>query len=88
MGFQSPTRAAKLQRQRQRITNPLLTLHSRRTPVEKELKTQIEQGDYVIASKKSAIISPLGAIPKDDVSVRLIHDGSLQEGFAMNEYTQ
>ena len=87
MGFQSPTRAAKLQRQRQRITNPLLTLHSRRTPVEKELKTQIEQGNYVIASKKPAIISPLGAIPKDDGSVRLIHDGSLQEGFAMNEYT-
>ena len=87
MGFQSPTRAAKLQRQRQRITNPLLTLHSCRTPVEKELKTQIEQGDYVIASKRSAIISPLGAIPKDNGSVRLIHDGSLQEGFAMNEYT-
>ena len=87
MGFQSPTRSAKLQRQRQRITSPLLTLHSRRTPVEKELKTQIKQGNYVIASKKPAIISSLGAIPKDDGSVRLIHDGSLPEGFAMNEYT-
>ena len=63
------------------------TLHSRRTLVEKELKTQIEQVNYVIASKKPAIISPLGAIPKDDGSVRLIHDGSLPEGFSMNEYT-
>ena len=63
------------------------TLHSRRTLAEKELKTQIEQGNYVTASKKPAIISPLGAIPKDDGSVRLIHDGSLPDGFSMNEYT-
>ena len=83
MGFESPTRAAKLQRQTQRITYPLPSI-PRRTLVEKE---QLEQGNYVIASKKPAIISPLGAIPKDDGSVRLIHDGSLREGFAMNEYT-
>ena len=63
------------------------TLHSCRTLVEKELKTQIKQGIYVSASKMSATISPLGAIPKDDGSVRLIHDGSLPEGFSMNEYT-
>ena len=50
-------------------------------------KEQIEQGNYVIASEKPAIIIPLGAIFKDDGSVRLIHDGSLPEGFAMNEYT-
>ena len=50
-------------------------------------KEQIEQGNYVIASEKPAIISLLGAIFKDDGSVLLIHDGSLQEGFAMNEYT-
>ena len=86
MGFESPTRAAKLQRQRPK-NHKSATLHSRRTLVEKELKTQIEQGNYVIASKKPAIISPLGAIPKDDGSVRLIHDGSLPEGFSMNKYT-
>ena len=63
------------------------TLHSCRTLVEKELKTQIKQGNYVIVSEEPAIISPLGAIPKDDGSVRLIHDGSLLEGFAMNKYT-
>ena len=84
MGFESPTRAAKLQRQRQRITNPLPCIPV--GLVEKELKTQIEQGNYAIASEKPAIISPLGATPKDDGSVRLIHDGSLPEGFAMNEY--
>ena len=76
MGFESPTRAAKLQRQRPK-NHKSANLHSRRTLVEKELKT----------SKKPAIISPLGAIPKDDGSVRLSHDGSLPEGFAMNEYT-
>ena len=60
------------------------TQNALRTLVEKE---QIEQGNYVIASEKPAIIIPLGAIFKDDGSVRLIHDGSLPEGFAMNEYT-
>ena len=60
MGFESPTRAAK--------NHKSATLHSRRTLVEKELKTQVEQGKYVIASKKPAIISPLGTIPKDDGS--------------------
>ena len=55
--------------------------------MEKELKTQIKQGNYVIASEKPAIISPLGAIPKDNGSVHLIHNGSLLEGFAMNKYT-
>ena len=39
-----------------------------------------------LRAKKPAIISPLGAIPKDDGSVCLIHDGSLPEGFSMNEY--
>ena len=54
---------------------------------DKEIKAQIEQGNYILASRQPAIISPLGAIPKSDGSVRLIHDGSLPEGLAMNDYT-
>ena len=86
MGFESPTRAAKLQRQRQRITNPLPCFAVGHW-WKKRLKRKLRQGNYVIASKMPATISPLGAIPKDDGSVCLIHDGSLPEGFAMNEYT-
>ena len=55
--------------------------------VEREIKTQIEQGNYILVSKKLAIVSPVGAIPKADGSVQIIHDGSLHEGLAMNDYT-
>lgn len=55
--------------------------------VEKELKHQIELGNYVIASKKPTIVSALAAIPKDDGSVRLIHDGSRPVNTAMNDYS-
>ena len=83
-GFRIANKGWGKMRQRQRIKNPLPCI-----PVGhwwKKLKTQIEQG-HVIASEKPAIISPLGSTPKDDWSVRLIHNGSLPEGFSMNEYT-
>lgn len=59
-----------------------------REAVEKELRAQIKQGNYVIASEKPAIISPLAAIPKDESGekVRVIHDGSRPLGGAMNDY--
>lgn len=44
--------------------------------VEKELIDQITKGQYILASEKPTIVSALTAIPKDDGSVRLIHDGS------------
>lgn len=55
--------------------------------VEAELVTQIKQGNYVVASRKPTVISALGAIPKTDGSVRLIHDGSRPVGGAMNDYS-
>jgi hypothetical protein len=56
--------------------------------VEKELRAQIKQGNYVVASEKPLIVSPLAAIPKDDGSdnIRIIHDGSRPFGSAMNDY--
>ena len=35
---------------------------------------------------KPTIVSALGAIPKPDGSIRLIHDGSMPQGQAMNDY--
>ena len=84
-GFRIANKGWGKMRQRQRIKNPLPCI-----PVGhwwKKLKTQIEQG-HVIASEKPAIISPLGSTPKDDWSVRLIHDGSLLEGVAMKVYSE
>ena len=59
-----------------------------KSEVEKELRCQIKQGNYIIASEKPSVISPLAAIPKDDGSgdIRLIHDGSRPLGQAMNDY--
>lgn len=57
--------------------------------VEQELKGQIKDGNYVIAEKsglKPKIISPLGAIPKNDNEVRVIHDCSRPIGEAVNDY--
>lgn len=59
-----------------------------REAVEKELRDQIQQGHYVVATEPPLIVSPLAAIPKDDDSdkVRIIHDGSRPFGAAMNDY--
>ena len=67
----------------------LATAPDTRGLVDREMKSQINQGHYVIASEKPAIISPLAAIPKDGgTAIRLIHDGSRPEGEAMNDYTE
>ena len=62
--------------------------HKHRDQVEKELLEQIQKGHYIVAEKKPTIVSALAAIPKDDGTVRLIHDGSKPIGEAMNDYSQ
>ena len=53
--------------------------------VEKELLHQIQEGDYQIVLKKTPkIVSPLGAIPKGDKGVCIIHDCSRPKGNAVN----
>ena len=55
--------------------------------VEIELIRQIQSGCYVMASEPPLIVSPLGAIPKEGSDdVRIIHDGSIPQGEAMNDY--
>lgn len=54
--------------------------------VEKELLHQIGLGNYVKSTVKPCIVSPLGAIPKEDGGVRIIHDGSRPLGSALNDY--
>jgi hypothetical protein len=55
--------------------------------VEQELVDQINKGHYIVAAKKPTITSALAAIPKDESSVRIIHDGSRPIGSAMNDYS-
>ena len=62
--------------------------HASAYQVEKELLDQIQIGHYIIADRKPAVVSAMVAIPKEDGSVRLIHDGSRPIGAAMNDYSQ
>ena len=54
--------------------------------VNKQVLKEIENGNYVVCKDKPLIISPMGAIPKDDGTARIIHDCSLPSGGAVNDY--
>uniref|UniRef100_A0A1I8HAA6 Reverse transcriptase domain-containing protein n=2 Tax=Macrostomum lignano TaxID=282301 RepID=A0A1I8HAA6_9PLAT len=57
--------------------------------VELQIKEEIENGRYLIVPKKPTMVSPLGAIPKDNGKVRLIHDCSTPPGYSVNDnYTK
>ena len=54
--------------------------------VEKQIITEISEGRYKVVSQKPKLISSLGAIPKKDGGIRLIHDCSRPENNAVNDY--
>ena len=54
--------------------------------VEEELKYQIHNGCYKVCESKPIIVSPLGAIPKDNADIRIIHDCSRPTGNSLNDY--
>ena len=57
-----------------------------RVAVEKQLMSELEEGRYVIVDTPVTIASSLGAIPKDDGLVRLMHDCSRPDGHGLNDY--
>ena len=57
--------------------------------VERTIRSEIAEGNYVITNSKPIIVSALGAIPKpDSTEVRLIHDCSRPLGDGLNDYIQ
>jgi hypothetical protein len=44
--------------------------------VAKQVLVEIEEGNYIVTDTKPELIIPLGAIPKPDGGIRLIHDCS------------
>jgi hypothetical protein len=52
--------------------------------VEKQIKIEIENGNYVVSKVKPLITSALGSVPKDNGSGRLIHDASMPSNFCFN----
>ena len=63
-------------------TNP-----STRAKVEQTIRDEIMQGNYVISSSKSTVVSALGALLKPNSSkIQLIHHCSRPHGHAVNDY--
>ena len=57
-----------------------------RHAVENQILEEIENGHYLIVNNQPSIVSALGAIPKKNGDVRLIHDCSRPVGNAVNEF--
>ena len=53
--------------------------------VENQIKSEIEDGNYLVVDNKPTIISALGAIPKRHGGIRLIHDCSFPPGQSLND---
>uniref|UniRef100_A0A1I8H434 HTH OST-type domain-containing protein n=1 Tax=Macrostomum lignano TaxID=282301 RepID=A0A1I8H434_9PLAT len=61
-----------------------LSVNSYRQLVEQQVREEILNGRYVQVSDKPEVISALGAIPKGNNKIRLIHDCSNPPGLSLN----
>ena len=59
---------------------------SNRDLVEKQILEEIAEGRYVVTETKPTVVSALGAVPKSNGGIRLIHDCSQPAGRAVNDY--
>lgn len=61
---------------------------SQKSLVEKQIKNEIDNGNYVVTKVKPLITSAIGSVPKDNGSVRLIHDASMPNKFCLNSLVE
>ena len=54
--------------------------------VDNQIRTEMLEGRYKVCVKRPKLVSALGAIPKKDGGIRLIHDCSRPVGSAVNDY--
>jgi hypothetical protein len=57
------------------------------TQVENQIKTEIALGNYIVTKMIPTIVSSLGAVPKSNGDIRLIHDAGQPVGNSLNSYT-
>lgn len=57
-----------------------------RDKVESQIVAELEANNYVLCNAKPTIVSSLGAVPKDNDKLRLIHDCSRPVGQGVNSY--
>lgn len=53
--------------------------------INRQIIHEIEHGNYVITPTRPKLVSPLGAVPKPDGGVRVIHDCSRPPGISLND---
>ena len=63
-----------------------ISTRENRDLVEKQVREEIINGRYIVTKKKAKIISALGAIPKPNGKIRLIHDCSIPLNLGLNDY--
>ncbi len=56
--------------------------------VEAQINKELAENHYAKVTHKPTIVSALGAIPKDNGDIRLIHDCSRPQGKAVNDYAE
>lgn len=62
------------------------TAKHQRKAVEKQIREEIRNNRYRVVTEKPMLVSALGAIPKSDKRVRLIHDCSRPESASLNAF--
>ena len=55
--------------------------------VHEQVRTEVENGRYIVTAEKPTIVSMLGAIPKRNDKIQLIHDCSRPVGKSLNSFT-
>ena len=66
-------------------TSNYTSCYQHRDLVEQQIRHEIIHGNYIVSSEKPTIISALGAIPKSNGKVRLIHDASRPHLKSLND---
>ena len=56
--------------------------------VETAIKSEIENGNYMVTKVKPQITSALGSVPKGNNSIRLIHDASMPTKLCINRFVK
>lgn len=51
-----------------------------------QILNEVALGNYVVTDTKPRIVSALGAVPKSDGGVRIIHDASMPIGSSLNDF--
>jgi len=80
LSFDSPTPVKKV------LVKNYFSCFKYRNAVESQILEELENGRYLFTETQPSIVSALGALPKKNGKIRLIHDCSRPSGAAANDF--